>query len=182
MKATFIPIWSICLAIGLFPSCKKDTGNSDCGTTSTGEDSVTYTGLTQMKSNGISYQAGASAGSKIVFVGGSVSVGGNSFSLAQIYDIPSGQWTVDTVHLHDQKISNGAVCGHLLLFAGGTQTIAGDEILDIYNTKTGKWMTSSLPDAREGMAMVGLGKKVLFEGGFYANTVFSTADLFTRTQ
>ena len=63
-----------------------------------------------------------------------------------------------------------AVLGHLAFFAGGTSATGPNDVVDIYNARTGRWSRAKLSRPRSGLTAVAVGHRVLFAGGELATS------------
>lgn len=116
----------------------------------------------------------ASAGTKIVFAGASISEDRNSpnpaygSSRVDIYDMAAQTWS--TAELSEWRSDIAAVAaGNKIFFAGGR---LGDGALDqlystvdIYDVSTNTWSVASLSQPRAYIAAASVGDKVFFAGG-----------------
>jgi hypothetical protein len=138
----------------------------------------------------------ASAGNKIVFIGGMHS-GQNWWNEpvpADIYDISSNTWSVHFLvpdipqFTHFRYGAAIASVGNKVLFAGGGDVMADNVTaqVDIYNASSDTWSKTELSVARLGLAAATVGDKVVFAGGFgYPNGNnwgdFNTVDIYDNS-
>lgn len=108
-------------------------------------------------------------GTKMLFAGGSVSIGqgGNFLSTrVDIYDFLTQQWS--TAELSEARVGmTTAASGNKILFAGG-ETMPGvtkSNRVDIYDISTNTWSTAGLSFPRSGMKAAVLGNKIFFADG-----------------
>ena len=115
----------------------------------------------------------AAVGDKVLFAGGlfmtytgSAFVLTGSSDVVDIYDVPTGTWSVE--HLSQARGGMScAVLGGKAYFAGGYRgnNIASDRV-DIYDAATGTWSTDTLSQARAFFGGgVAVGGRVFFAGG-----------------
>lgn len=141
----------------------------------------------------------ASAGNKILFMGGNPSgrIWWNEPVPADIYDISSNTWSVHMLVPDNPQSShfrNGAgitSVGNKVFFAGGGDAIGDDQTskVDIYDASTNTWTKDNLSAARQGLTAATVGDKVLFAGGFgYPDgsngsngRVFNTVDIYDNS-
>ena len=118
----------------------------------------------------------ASAGNKILFIGGMHS-GQNWWNEpvpADIYDISNNTWAVHWLVPDNPQFTHfrgGAAIasvGNKILFAGGGDGMGDNQTsqVDIYDALTNAWSKTNLSDARQGIVAATIGDKVLFAGGF----------------
>jgi hypothetical protein len=102
--------------------------------------------------------------SLILFAGGGDIILNTGYDVVDIYDITTGQWTVD--HLSACRAAMGSVvAGDMAFFAGGDCGTTWSNRVDIYHFSTGTWTIDSLSLARSWVGAAAVGSKVLFAGG-----------------
>ena len=110
------------------------------------------------------------AGNKIMFCGGLTEVNWETFEYVSsnkvdIYDLNTGEWSVDTLSQPRAFIA-GAANGDLAFLAGGwVSTGSVSDVVDIYNASTDSWSTATLSVPRAQAAGASVGKLVLIGGG-----------------
>jgi N-acetylneuraminic acid mutarotase len=112
----------------------------------------------------------ASAGTQILFAGGSISPGVYS-SRVDIYDISSGTWSTAELSQARSGIAT-AVLDKKIYFAGGfsaTNSNSFSSRVDIYDSQTNTWTTANLRKVEALMAGASAGNKVVFASGATAH-------------
>jgi|GEM_PF-363050 len=109
----------------------------------------------------------ASAGNKILFVGGA-NFGMNTIlsSRVDIYNITTQTWS--TAELSEARYDIAPVSSGNKIFFGGGEIGDGTEpvkTVDIYDVSTNTWSTSSLSTAGHSIGAAAVGNKVFFAGG-----------------
>jgi len=122
--------------------------------------SVTLSTIQSTISDGVA----ASAGTKAIFTNGSTSV--------EVYDSNTASWTLYTPVLTQPKILLAATgyAGTQAVFAGGLYDQAGGQTqatVDIYNSTSGGWTSSSLCKPRSYLAATTVGEYAIFAGGSF---------------
>ena len=124
-----------------------------------------------------------SAGSKIVFAGGSQS------SRVDIYDITTDSWSTSELSVGRQDIAVVS-SGNKIFFAGGWEGNWWDFVymhtnVDIYDVATNSWSVKHMSEPRAWMGAVSAGDKVFFAGGtnnaFYASSKVDIYDAQTNS-
>jgi len=141
-------------------------------------------------SAGRTHMLTASAGNKILFVGG-YPKGGIYWSDAvpvDVYDLLTN--TISRITLDPNWRDGAAIAavGNKILFAGGGDAM-GDlstSIVDIYDASTNTWTTAGLSVARQGLTAATIENKVVFAGGGYINasgiwTNTNTVDIYDNS-
>ena len=133
------------------------TGTGDCGIIELPEINATLTEIGNLSFPQSPYVA--SAGSKIVFGGGS-----HGFSDVDIYDVAHHTWQT---HQLSRARTNMAVvsCGTNVFFAGGNNWDNWYDVVDIYNVSTEIWTVKHLSEPKSFMGAASIGDKVFFAGG-----------------
>jgi N-acetylneuraminic acid mutarotase len=114
----------------------------------------------------------ATAGSKILFAGGSVQ--GAYSSRVDIYDTLSKTWTKAELTIPERQGMVAATVGHKIFFAGGNDADWFDVTarVDVYNAITDAWSTAELSEPRAYLAAVTVANKIYFAGGAKWNSFF----------
>lgn len=117
-------------------------------------------------------------GDKILFAGGLTTWDKYSATaIVDVYDDTSGQWSVESLSQARQVIAAASANG-VALFAGGIipdpsdpseTTPAYVRTVDIYDSHSKSWSTSSLPSSRLEFSAIGAGTKIFFAGGLNDN-------------
>ena len=118
----------------------------------------------------------ATAGNKILFIGGSHS-GQNWWNEpvpVDIYDISNNTWSVHLLvpdnpqFTHFRYGAGVTSVGNEIFIAGGGDGFGDNQTsrVDIYDASTNTWSTAELSAARQGLVAATVGDKVLFAGGF----------------
>ena len=120
------------------------------------------------------YYVGSStvtAGNKIFFAGGIDTADRAWSDKIDVYDASTNSWSV--IQLSEPR-SGLAVASHgnKVFFAGGFKSLGFQNIVvsnkvDIYDISSNSWSTTTLSEARTGMAATTVGHKVMFAGGNY---------------
>lgn len=117
------------------------------------------------------YPAGTVVGTKAFFAGGTL--GTNQFSdVVDIYDSTTGQWSTMKLPVA-ASFDAATTLGSKAFFAGGTiiskhgQLVYGSDLVEIFDTRTGKWSTAKLSQGRGVLSAVTVGNVALFAGGEY---------------
>src|SRR5215470_14070542 len=116
----------------------------------------------------------ASAGNKILFIGGWHS-GGNWWNdpvPVDIYDISNNTWSTHSLVPDNPQFTHfrfGAAIasvGTKILFAGGGDDFGDNQSsrVDIYDASTNSWSSAQLSSERQGLVAATVGEKVLFAG------------------
>jgi len=118
----------------------------------------------------------ASAGDKILFIGGMHSGQNwwNESVPADIYDISNNTWSAHLLVPDNPQFTHfrlGAAIasiGNKILFAGGGDGMGDNQTsrVDIYDASSGTWSVAWLSRERQGVIAATVGDKVLFAGGF----------------
>jgi hypothetical protein len=111
------------------------------------------------------YVAGV-VGNKAYFCGGSTN--GNTYActdVVDVYDADTDTWSVTHLSVARQDISVTGVGKYLLCAGGYTQNEGKSNIIDILNTETNEWTTSTLSESRTASLPITLGNKAYFIGG-----------------
>ncbi len=126
--------------------------------------------------------AGTACGSKLFFGGGVNSTMSTVYSTVDIYDVSTGDWSVNQLSVARFGIS-AVSYGNKVLFAGGCNyTIVCTNVVDVYDISTGTWSTMNLPTARAAMASAVSGDLAIFAGGFYTGGgVSNEVDIYNFT-
>ncbi len=133
----------------------------------------TPTNLSQSRA----YVSAASAGSKVLFVGGFISQLQNS-SVADIFDTATGTRTTATLSQGRYQIT-AASAGNKAVFAGGYLSSGSiSNVVDVYDAAHDSWTTSTLPHTRVNMGAASVGTKVLFAGGFSGGYASNIVDIY----
>ncbi|MEO5681565.1 MAG: IPT/TIG domain-containing protein [Chitinophagaceae bacterium] len=121
---------------------------------------IDYSG-TSTFSESRKYLAAASAGSRIIFAGGT----NTGYSRAvDIYNAVTGVWS--TAQLSEARFNlAAAAAGSKIVFAGGFSGAGYSSAVDIYDTLTNAWTTAQLSVARSSLAAAAAGNKIYFAGG-----------------
>lgn len=174
------PIWNNAVAVDgkIVIGCGATGGSwGDVYDTTTGVWSSTY--LPGKTANGGS--AGAVVGNKVVFGGGSAQ--GYPSGDVNIYDASTNTWSTPTTGLSEPRYWLAAGAGRTkVLFAGGSTGGTGvTNKVDIYDTATGNWSSSTLSQARWWPAAASVDNKILFAGGAKGDGTFSNVvDIYTE--
>ena len=125
------------------------------------------------------YDIGVSAGSKVLFAGGSAALCCSSGAYpvsADIYDVSTGKVINSQLSRGRTQVA-GAAAGNKILIAAGTDVNSHtNSVVDIYDVSTGLWTVSSLSQPRDKPVGVTVGNKILFVGG-KATEINSPTDL-----
>ncbi len=112
------------------------------------------------------------SGTKIFFAGGYD--GTNYSNVVDIYDVNAGTWSTATLSTARGFLAAAASSG-IVVFAGGVTGGTGggayvpSDVVDIYNTATAQWSTSTLSQARASLAATTAGNLLFFGGGNLQN-------------
>jgi len=132
--------------------------------------------------------AATTVGNLAIFAGGetaATNLASTVTNAVDFYDAIDGKWFTGSLSQARSGIAAASV-GDLALFAGGQ----GDEkdgvtqyssVVDIYNTKTGRWSTATLSQARTGIDALTVGNTVLFAGGSAATGLSTAVDIYNST-
>lgn len=116
--------------------------------------------------------AAGSAGSKIIFAGGSSFTG--LFDTVDIYDIVTGLWNSTALGAGSLSIARGSLAGagaaSKIVFGGGNSASGAVNTVDIYDTNTNMWISTatgagSLSVARYGLVAAATSTRIIFAGG-----------------
>lgn len=127
-----------------------------------------------------------SCGTKLFFAGG---YDGQQFSnVVDIYDVSAGTWTTANLSVARGFLA-AASSGNTVVFAGGVTggvggaAYAPSAVVDIYNTNTSTWTTSTISQARGSLAAASAGNLLFFGGGNLQdnNGPSSTVDVYDVT-
>ena len=188
MKRKFV-LWILLLAAAIWVSCKKDSGGPGTTTRPNSPSDTAHTlspttmalpscpnrpvvmlNLEQVGSLSVARSAmsAATAGSKILFAGGSFSGVGYS-SRVDIYDTITKNWSTAELSVTERQGMAVATLGNKVFFAGGLDADNGTPItsrVDIYDAATNRWSTDAvLSSPRAYLAAATLGNRVFFAGG-----------------
>jgi hypothetical protein len=121
----------------------------------------------------------ATAGSKMLFAGGSDpnETPYGATSAIDIYDVISGQWATATLS-EPRFLLSATSLGNIAAFAGGTGTMGVSANVDLYDASTGQWSTALLSAARIGIAAASAGTKMVFAGGTGALQNTDAVDIY----
>lgn len=126
------------------------------------------------------------SGTQLFFAGG---YDGTAYSnVVDIYDVSTGAWTTATLSTARGFLA-AAASGSEVLFAGGVTGGTGNanyipsDVVDIYNTGSGTWTTSTLSQARGSLAATTAGNLLFFGGGNLQenNGPSATVDVYNVT-
>ena len=159
-------------------------GATASGPTSTVDiyDAATGQWSTASLSQARSDLAATTAGTKVFFAGGEAASGPTN--VVDIYDASTGQWS--TASLSQARYGLAATTvGNEVFFAGG-DTVSGPtgsgptNVVDIYNTVTGQWSTTTLNEVGAWLGATTVGPMAIFSGAFvgftsYADSFFAPA-------
>jgi hypothetical protein len=126
----------------------------------------------------------ATIGNKIFFAGGYIS-SDDATSRVDIYDATSNSWS--TAELSQARTGVAAAsAGNKVFFAGGCSLDGGlcqtpSALVDVYDASTNIWSTTSLSEARIGLAAASVGDKGLFSGGYTFSGFTSTVNIYNST-
>jgi len=118
--------------------------------------------------------AATTAGGKTVFGGGLYFDSGDIFTdVVDIYDANTQTWSTATLSEARYCLSATAVGGKAI-FAGGIVNLQANQssysnTVDIFDSATGLWTTSSLSHGRGYIAATSVGNKAMFAGGSQAS-------------
>lgn len=118
------------------------------------------------------FVAGAAAGTKIVFAGGTTNAG--TSNVVDIYDVTTKLWITANLSVSRSQL-DAAAAGNKILFVGGRTDDQLSTAVDIYDVSTGGWTASTqngLPHLYS--SVVSSGNMILFAGGQIANEMGST--------
>lgn len=127
----------------------------------------------------------ASAGNKILFIGGTwITVQGvqKYYYKTDVYDVVTNTWSV--VPLSISRTDMGVTsAGNKVFIAGGT-LLNGNRSnrVDVYDASTDSWSTMTLPAARTGLAALSVGAKVMFAGGFAQGSTTPSGTVYIYDQ
>ena len=120
-------------------------------------------------------------GNKIFFAGGYTS-SDDATSRVDIYDASTNTWS--TFELSEAR-SNPVVAsaGNKIFFATGCSLNGGlcespSKLVDVYDASVNSWSTTSLSEARIGLAAAAIGGKALFAGGYTFSAFSSRVDVY----
>jgi len=116
--------------------------------------------------------ASASAGSFILFAGGTAMQSSSYFPDVDIFDSSSSKWSTASLTI-SRSLMAAATLGSRAFFAGGSNSTDYQSIVDIFDDSTGNWSVESLSVARSCIAATAVGNKVIFAGGFSSTTSYS---------
>lgn len=108
--------------------------------------------------------AAASAGSKIVFAGGSSSTASYSKTV-DIYDVSTNTWTTAQLSEGRAGLAGAGYRNKIYFGGGGSASSNASTTVDIYDVTTNTWTTSNLPQGRRFLAATSTNGKILFIGG-----------------
>jgi hypothetical protein len=132
-----------------------------------------------------SYLAATSVDNRYALFGGGRK-GSNNSNVVDIFDSLSGMWNTTTLSQYRVFLAATSL-GHLAFFGGGSLETNGtnsnfSNVVDIFNSTSQTWSTSTLSQARIGLASSSIGEIVAFGGGTPdGNTMSSVVDLFNVT-
>jgi hypothetical protein len=131
------------------------------------KDRWSITNLSQARA----YPAGTVVGTTAFFAGGYLQ--NNEFSdVVDIYDGTAGRWSTMKLPVA-AKFDAATTVGSKAIFAGGTiiskhgQLVYGSDLVEIFDTRTGRWSTAKLSKGRGLLAALSVGNVALFAGGEY---------------
>src|SRR5262245_41872079 len=179
----------------LFAGCKKDelrtstptdvptTSITPCAGRSIVNATLVPVGALSLERSSIK---SATAGNKILFIGGSNSNSNSHPSLVvDIYDYVSNTWT--TKNLEENSRDGIAVtsAGDKVFMAGGGDFVANiyTSRIDIYDATNETWSFAGLSGPRADIAAASAGDKVVFAGGYNNDDMFdpsasTTVDIY----
>ncbi|MCP3919045.1 MAG: hypothetical protein GY711_26165 [bacterium] len=112
--------------------------------------------------------AATSVGSEAIFAGGTAF--GTYSDVVDIFDAATGTWRTDTLSQARGDLAGTSV-GQYAIFAGGRESTGGpfnanlSDVVDIYDSSTGQWTTSTLSHPRNDLAAASAGGRAFFAGG-----------------
>ena len=124
----------------------------------------------------------AVVGNKVLFAGGGDPIGDNVTSQIDIFDASTNTWSTTELSAPRQGLS-AATVGDKVLFAGGSGYPDGPNWgyfnrVDIYDNSSNSWTTTSLSEARAGIATTTMGNKIYFAGGYNDFGTSKTIDVY----
>ena len=117
------------------------------------------------------YPVGTAVGAKAFFAGGTLAAGGFS-DVVDVYDDATGRWSTMKLPIA-ASFDAATTVGSKAIFAGGLlinkhgQYEGDSDLVEIFDTRTGKWSTSKLSQGRATLSAVSVGHVSLFAGGQY---------------
>ena len=152
-------------------------------------DNTTNTWMPSTLSQGRTFSAAATVGTKVLFAGGDfgydVFAANEMSDRVDIYDNSNNNWTTATLSQKRRKLA-AASTSTKAFFGGGefdqVGSISLSNVVDIYNSSNNAWTTATLSKARINLCATTVGNKVFFAGGSdYTSTFSNVVDIYDNS-
>jgi hypothetical protein len=138
----------------------------------------------------VRYYVGTSTvtmGNKIFFAGGVDTADREWSDKVDVYDASTNSWSI--IQLSEPRAGLAVAShGNKVFFAGGVKSLGFQNVVvsnkvDIYDISSNSWSTTTLSEARTGIAATTAGDKVIFAGGNYFGwwPVSNRIDIYNAT-